>query len=146
MDRKEIFHCPKPSMQLCTETVEIQILFLDYIFHPIIWKSFEVEKIFSQVVIHPLAANPDLSTSLNQYYSWPLLLSVVDCSLWVPLSIDPPSSLGPSFPPPLPISWEISSSGLCVGFVPKQTKRFSDWCTPTPNTMNGYIVSQSPHW
>ena len=37
------------------------------------------------------------------------------------------SSLGPSFPPALPISREISSLVLRVGFAPKQTKRSSEW-------------------
>ena len=36
------------------------------------------------------------------------------------------SALGPSFPPPFPVSWEISCSALCVGFAPKQTKRVSE--------------------
>ena len=33
------------------------------------------------------------------------------------------SSLWPSFPPPLPVLQEISSSILCVGFAPKQRDR-----------------------
>ena len=49
-----------------------------------------------------------------------------DCFLWDLLSTDPLSSLEPSFPPPLPISQEISSSILCAGFALKQAKRFSD--------------------
>ena len=47
--------------------------------------------------------------------------------LTVPLlSTAPLSSLGPSFPLSLPVSREVSLSVLCVGFAPKQTKRFSD--------------------
>ena len=49
----------------------------------------------------------------------PPLPTVVNC-----LSL---SFLGHSFPPPLLVSREISPSVLCVGFVPKQTKRSSDW-------------------
>ena len=68
-------------------------------------------------------------------------------SLRLPFSTDPLSSLGPSFPPPLPVSREISHSVLCVGFAPKQTKRFSDrrththTHTHTPKTTNVLIVS-----
>ena len=49
--------------------------------------------------------------------------SLLPCSVnWLSLS-----SLGPPFPPPLLVSWEISPSVLCVGFMPKQTKRSSEW-------------------
>ena len=62
-----------------------------------------------------------------------LLLTVVDCLSVSPFANRPTlgslanwplSSLGPySFPPPLPVSSEISSSGLCLFFAPKHTKR-----------------------
>ena len=53
------------------------------------------------------------------------------------------SSLGPSFPPPLPVSREISSSVLCVDFAPKQTEILWPAHTLTPNTTNSHIVSYS---
>ena len=43
-------------------------------------------------------------------------------SLRLPLSTDPLSSLGPSFPRPLPVSWEISSSSPLFGFRAKTDK------------------------
>ena len=64
-----------------------------------------------------------------------LLCSLLStASLHLPLSTDPLSSLEPSFPPSLSVSLKISSSVLCVGFTPKQTKRFSDRRTHTHPT------------
>ena len=69
-------------------------------------------------------------------------LSQADCSLlpsfvnWLSLS-----SLGPSSPPPLLVSREISPSVLCVGFAPKQTKRSSEWRQRKQKPMQR-IVSQ----
>ena len=60
--------------------------------------------------------------------SFPELLPQADCpplpTVVNSLSL---SSLGPSFPPPLLVSREISPSVLCVGFASKQTKRSSEW-------------------
>ena len=51
----------------------------------------------------------------------PLCISLHQLTLWVPL---PTASgfLGPAFPPPLPVSSEISSPSPLFGFAPKQTK------------------------
>ena len=51
---------------------------------------------------------------------WSLLPYSVN---WLSLSF-----LRPSFPPPLLVSPEISSTVLCVDLAPKQTKRSSEWC------------------
>ena len=72
-----------------------------------------------------------MSFALSLAADWPFpgLLSQTDrpslpyfvtCSLSLSLSC-----LGPSFSSPLPVSREISSSVVCVGFAPKQTKRLS---------------------
>ena len=88
----------------------------------------------------PSADRP--SPGLLSHADWSLMLSVVDSSLRLPLSTDPLWDL--------PFLLYFRSRGrsraqaLCLGFMPKQTKRFSDRCTHThtPNTTNGHIVSQ----
>ena len=65
----------------------------------------------------PSADRP--SPGLLSHANWSLLLCVVDCfspSFFVNW---PLSSLGPSFPPPLPVSSEISSSSPLFGFRTK---------------------------
>ena len=97
------------------------------ILHKTSTKGTNNTDIFSHWLTWPLCSSSSLSSRLSDF-CWLChsldsqlktdcspLPSVVDCSLWVPLSTPPLSSLGPSFPPPLPVSWEISSSGLfCV--------------------------------
>ena len=80
----------------------------------------------------------------------PPLLSVVDCSLWVPLSTAPLSFLGPSSPRPLKVSREISSSSPLFGFRAKKTKRSSSRRTQSHSitvviAMKGYsTLPRSP--
>ena len=70
-----------------------------------------------------------------------------------PLSTDSLSSLGPSFPPPFPVSWEISPSGPFCGFcaktdkailrpAPKQTEMNATHCV----TRRNYTIKLWIYW
>ena len=57
---------------------------------------------------------PGLISWPTRSVNWSLLLSSADCVLL--------ASLGPSFPRPLPVSWEISRTGPLCGFRAKTDK------------------------
>ena len=79
--------------------------------------------------VHTSWQSPALSCRLPCSVYW----SVLPPSLHFPTSL---FCLGPSFPRPLPVSWEISRASSCCGFAPKETKESSDWHLPTPTEMN----------
>ena len=95
------------------------------------------------------------NSSLTVFYHCLLLLTIfpLDCYLTLtglfcpPLSTGSLSSLRPSFSPPLSVSQEISSSVLCAGFAPKQTKRSSEWHQHKRKRIATHCVTEvtSPH-
>ena len=97
--------------------------------------------IFSRWLARPLCSSSGFSSHLSDFcWLWHSLdssfkadrsplPSVVDCLSASPFDSCPSSFSWTCLFSPLPVLSEISSSGLGLGFTPKQTKRLSAWRT-----------------
>ena len=124
---------------LCDYFVQLFMYFVDYR-----WCVF-----FAKLLQKPLGMPTHLwLSSFTASFCWPsfpwtaisrwLVFSVVRCRLHFLVSFvnSRLSSLGSSFPSPLPVSRESRVQALSLGFTLKQTKRSSAWRTT-------HIVSQA---
>ena len=110
---------------LCDDFLQVFVHFVDYrgrvFFAKLLQKSLGMPIHLWPSSFSASFCWPSFPWTLS-HADWSLLLSFVDC-LSLSFFVDSPlSSLSPSFPPPLPVSSEISSSSPLFGFRAKTDK------------------------